>query len=210
MTHSQSHTAEIQDSVRPESSKNMTELVTSQRDAGPKDITEIPSALGFISFGSLLMPTIEGVIVRGEISDTTGQVVSVSFEHDGSSLQVSAFAAPKSEEMWPEVYAQIKASVTGSGGSVTEGNGGFGGQLDVSVPTPDGTKEMRFIGVDGPRWFLRGVITGKALTDSTATANMEEIFRSLVVDRGNIPLPPREALPLKLPDGTFAPPKFDL
>jgi hypothetical protein len=112
--------------------------------------------------------------------------------------------------MWPDVYAQIKASINASGGSVTEGNGGFGGHLDVSVPTPDGNKEMRFIGVDGPRWFLRGVITGKALSDAAAAANMEDIFRSLVVDRGNIPLPPREALPLKLPDGTFAPPKFDL
>ena len=200
----------IQDLVQPESNKQMTEQLTSQRDAGPKDVSEIPSTLGYISFGSLLMPTIEGVIVRGEISDVSGQVVSVSFEHDGSSLQVSPFAAPKSEEMWPEVYSQIKASIIASGGSVTEGNGAFGRQLDVRVPTPDGDKEMRFIGVDGPRWFLRGVISGMALTKPEAAANMEAIFRSLVVDRGNIPLPPREALPLTLPDGTYAPPKFDL
>ncbi|MEO0313110.1 MAG: hypothetical protein RL140_340 [Actinomycetota bacterium] len=188
----------------------MTEQISSQRVAGPKDITEIPSTLGYISFGSLLMPTIEGVTVRGEVSDSTGQVVSVSFEHDGSSLQVSAFAASKSEEMWPDVSTQIKASIETSGGSVVEGNGGFGRQLDVRVATPDGQKEMRFIGVDGPRWFLRGVISGAALTNQTAAQNMEDIFRSLVVDRGNVPLPPREALPLKLPDGTFAPPKFDI
>lgn len=188
----------------------MTDLVTSQRDAGPKDITEIPSTLGFISFGSLLMPTIEGVTVRGEVSESTGQVVSVSFEFEGSVLQVSAFAAPKSEEMWPEVFSQIKSSIESSGGTVSETSGGFGAQLDISVPTPDGPKEMRFIGVDGPRWFLRGAVTGSALSNSAAAANMEDIFRSLVVDRGNIPLPPREALPLKLPDGTFAPPKFDL
>lgn len=195
---------------RPELSKRMSELITSQRDSGPKDINELPSTLGFISFGSLLMPTIEGVIVRGELSEVTGQVVSVSFEHEGSSLQVSPFAAPKSEEMWPEVYSQIKSSIETSGGSFVEGNGGFGRQLDVTVPTPDGVKAMRFIGVDGPRWFLRGVITGNALSDPAAAANMEDIFRALVVDRGNIPLPPREALPLKLPEGTYAPPKFDL
>lgn len=210
MTRYLSRTAVTLGLVRPELSKQMSELITSQRETGPKDISEIPSALGYISFGSLLMPTIEGVIVRGEISESTGQVVSVSFEHDGSTLQVSAFAAPKSEEMWPEVYSQIKSSIETSGGSITEGNGGFGRQLDVTVPTPDGTKSMRFIGVDGPRWFLRGVITGNALTDPAATANMEDIFRALVIDRGNVPLPPREALPLKLPDGTYAPPKFDL
>jgi hypothetical protein len=39
---------------------------------------------------------------------------------------------------------------------------------------------------------------------------MEDIFRSLVIDRGNSPMPPREPLPLKVPDGNFVPPKFEL
>lgn len=188
----------------------MGDQTNSFRELGPKDVSEIPSTLGYISFGSLLMPTIEGVVVRGEINESTGQVVSVSFEHEGSTLQVSPFASAKSEEMWPEVYEQIKSSIESSGGTFLENEGIFGRQLDINVPTPNGNKEMRFIGVDGPRWFLRGVISGEALTNPAASKNMEDIFKVLVVDRGNIPLPPREALPLRLPDGTFAPPKFDI
>ncbi len=42
----------------------------------------------------------------------------------------------------------------------------------------------RFIGVDGPRWFLRGVIAGEAAVDPGAAAQVEDLFRSIVVVRG--------------------------
>ena len=164
----------------------------SQVLTGPHDVSEVGSTLGFISFGSILMPTIEGVSVRVEVDENTGDVVAVSFEHDGSVLQVSAFAASKSDQLWEEIYLQLIETITTTGGEVSE------------------TRDLRFIGFNGPRWFLRGAITGVALTDPAAALNMEDIFRSLVIDRGNSPLPPREPLPLRVPDGTFVPPKSGL
>lgn len=178
--------------------------------SGPQDVSEVGSTLGYLSFGSILMPTIEGVSVRVEVDENTGQVVAVSFEHQGSVLQVSAFAAAKSDELWDEIYAQLIETVTTTGGKITETIGGFGKQLEATLVTPSETRELRFIGFDGPRWFLRGAITGPALTDDNAAQNMEDIFRSLVIDRGTAPLPPREPLPLKVPDGNFVPPKFGL
>ena len=69
--------------------------------------------------------------------------------------------------------------------------------------TPDGQRGeriARFVGVDGPRWFLRGVISGAAvLGDDKAAASVEEVFRTVVVDRGDDPRPPRELLPMTLP-----------
>ena len=187
----------------------MSESTTSNL-TGPLDVSEVSSTLGFLSFGSILMPTIEGVSVRVEVDESTGGVVAVSFEHDGSVLQVSVFAAAKSEELWPEIYAQLIETVTTSGGTVSESIGGFGRQLEAKLVTPEGTRELRFIGFDGPRWFLRGAITGPALTDPNASMNMEDIFRALVIDRGVDPLPPREPLPLRVPEGNFVPPKFGL
>ena len=178
--------------------------------SGPQDVSEVGSTLGFLSFGSILMPTIEGVSVRVEVDENTGQVVAVSFEHQGSVLQVSAFAAAKSDELWDEIYSQLIETVTTTGGKITETVGGFGKQLEATLVTPNETRELRFIGFDGPRWFLRGAITGPALTDENAAQNMEDIFRSLVIERGNSPLPPREPLPLKVPDGNFVPPKFGI
>ncbi len=61
------------------------------------------------------------------------------------------------------------------------------------------TRDARFIGVDGPRWFLRGVITGRAVTDPEAAAAVEDLFRSVVVVRGSSPMPPRDLIPLKMP-----------
>ena len=187
----------------------MSELV-SQSVSGPHDVSEVGSTLGYLSFGSILMPTIEGVSVRVEVDENTGQVVAVSFEHQGSVLQVSAFAAAKSDELWPEIYGQLIETVTSTGGAITETVGSFGKQLEAKLVTPAETRELRFIGFDGPRWFLRGAITGLALTDENAAQNMEDIFRSLVIDRGNSPLPPREPLPLRVPEGNFVPPKFGL
>jgi len=60
-------------------------------------------------------------------------------------------------------------------------------------------RATRFIGVDGPRWFLRGMISGPAAESAEAAAPLEEIFRGIVVVRGTEPMPVREQLPLVLP-----------
>lgn len=177
---------------------------------GPHDSTEVPTTLGYLSFGSILMPAIEGVSVRVEVDETNNNIVAVSFEHQGSVLQVSAFAATKSEELWPEIYEQLLGTIRAGGGSAVETLGGLGKQIDAVLVDQNGNRQIRFIGFDGPRWFLRGAISGPALVDANAALNMEDIFRSLVIDRGNFPLPPREPLPLKVPDGNFVPPKSGL
>lgn len=156
------------------------------------------------------MPTIEGVSVRAEVDESTNSIVAVSFEHNESVLQVSVFSAAKSEELWPEIYQQLLETISATGGKVSESIGGFGKQLEAVVVANGVTRDVRFIGFDGPRWFLRGAITGPALVDANAAMNMEDIFRSLVIDRGSLPLPPREPLPLKVPDGNFVPPKFGI
>ena len=56
----------------------------------------------------------------------------------------------------------------------------------------------RFIGVDGPRWFLRGVIAGEAAVDPAAAAQVEDLFRSIVVVRDH-PMPRATLIPLRMP-----------
>lgn len=67
-----------------------------------------------------------------------------------------------------------------------------------------GKRPARFLGVDGPRWFLRGVITGQALVDKNAAALIEQYFSEVVVVRGDDPRPPSELLALTMP-GQSAP-----
>jgi hypothetical protein len=60
-------------------------------------------------------------------------------------------------------------------------------------------RPARFLGVDGPRWFLRAMITGPAAADPEAAAVLEDVFRDIIVVRGHEPMPVREQLPLALP-----------
>jgi hypothetical protein len=60
--------------------------------------------------------------------------------------------------------------------------------------------------VDGPRWFLRGVLSGRAAIDEEAAGPLLEVFGALVVVRGVEPMAPRELLPLRLPTDPRAEP----
>ena len=82
--------------------------------------------------------------------------------------------------------------------------GALGTELRTRMPSagPDGRTVFApavFVGVDGPRWFLRGVLSGRAAIDEASAAPLLDIFRAAVVVRGTEPMAPRELLPLTLP-----------
>jgi len=143
--------------------------------------------------------------MRLEVEKTSNRVVAVTLEYQGSSIQVQPFAAPRSTGLWLGIRQQIADQVQKQGGRAQLLEGDCGPELvaDVPVQSQQGysTRTVRFVGVDGPRWFLRGVISGLAATDETAAVTMYEVFRSIVVVRGSTPMPPRELLPLNVPQG---------
>ena len=53
-----------------------------------------------------------------------------------------------------------------------------------------GMRLVRFVGVDGPRWFLRGLFTGPAADGGEQAELLEEVLRDVVVVRGEHPVPP--------------------
>ncbi len=181
--------------------------------AGPFDVAEAQNVTPFVEFGGLRVPARADLTLRVEVEDATGHVIAVSIDLGGSSLQVQAFAAPRSEGLWHTLRAELEQSVISQGGEVERRVGSLGQELLAKVPTLDanggrnGTRLARFVGVDGPRWFLRGVIAGAAINDPRAAAEIDDLFRSLIVVRDNTPLPPRDLLPLRMPGGTIAPPR---
>ena len=60
---------------------------------------------------------------------------------------------------------------------------------------------FRIVGVDGPRWMLRGIFSGKAVTDSdhAETKALNQLFSNIVVERGEDPLAPRDLIPMHPP-----------
>jgi len=171
---------------------------------GPFDESEANPVRPYIDLGGLKVLPREGLNLRLEVEDKSKRIVAIGLDYAGSTLQVQPFAAPRSTGLWGETREQIREQVRQQGGRVEERGGPFGPELLAEVPTADaaGSTSMRlarFIGVDGPRWFLRGVIGGAAASDPAAAEQVEDLFRSLVVVRGGNPMPPRDLIPLKMP-----------
>lgn len=185
--------------------------VDPRRANGPFDESEIDSGEGYVDLGALRIKPREGLQLRLEVEERTQRVVAVTLDLEGSSLQLQAFAAPRSEGLWDDIREQIASSVSSQGGTVDEVQGTFGAEMIARVPvqSPDGTRGFRiarFVGVDGPRWFLRGVFGGAAAHEGGAVAELEALFRDVVVVRGEQPLPPRDLLQLRLPKDAAAAP----
>jgi hypothetical protein len=58
---------------------------------------------------------------------------------------------------------------------------------------------VRFVGVDGPRWFVRGLFSGAAARETAAAAPLEAVLRACVVVRGSDPMAPGDPLGLHVP-----------
>jgi Protein of unknown function (DUF3710) len=202
-----------QEAVAPEAvvdgttSAGDTAKTAGRAATGPYDVSEIEGQDGYVDLGALLIAPREGLQLRLEVEEASQRVVAVTMDLEGSSLQLQAFAAPRSEGLWDEIREQIGQSVGSQGGQVEEIEGGFGTELVAKLPAggadgSQGYRVARFIGVDGPRWFLRGVFGGEAALDRDAAAPLEGLFRQIVVVRGENPMPPRDLLQLRLPKDT--------
>lgn len=173
---------------------------------GPFDVTERPGLDGYIDLGSLRVPVVKDLKLRLDVEETTQRIIGATLTLGRSSLQAQAFAAPRTGGLWDEIRAEIRQSVAGTEkAEVGERQGPFGTEVLARIPAamPDGSpgwRVARFVGVDGPRWFLRGVIGGEAAFKEDAAGAIEDVFSRIVVHRGEDPHPPRELLPLTPPE----------
>jgi Protein of unknown function (DUF3710) len=164
---------------------------------GPYDIANAPAGVDRIDLGSLKIPAVEGVEVRVQASQD-GAVQQVVLVHGGSALQLVVLAAPRTDKIWNEVRAEIRASLA-EAQSVQEVRGPYGLELRARVRGPEGPVDLRFIGVDRPRWMVQALFQGPAATDAEAAAPLFACLDGLVVERGREAMPVREPLPLRLP-----------
>jgi hypothetical protein len=177
---------------------------------GPWDEADAPQDdVPRIDLGALRLPALPGMDLRVELN-AQQRVIAATLRAGESFLQVSVFAAPRAGGIWDSVRQDLATSASGQGGSLREVDGPFGAELaGTIVATPPAQpgqaapqpvrRPARFLGVDGPRWFLRGMISGPAAAGAEAAGALEDAFRAIVVVRGSEPMPVREQLPLTLP-----------
>jgi hypothetical protein len=172
---------------------------------GPLDRGSVADDTDYLNLGSIWLRGQQGMELRLELNEQEQQIVGVTAVVGESAVQLQAFAAPRTEGVWVEIRNEIAKSITDAGGTAEVQTGEFGEELLTRMPQngPDGRTVFmpaRFVGVDGPRWFLRAVVSGRAAIEPGAAGPIHEVIRTAVVDRGPDAMPPRELLPLRLPD----------
>ncbi len=197
------------------------------REDGPWDDSEIDleeflatTDVPRIDLGSLILTGTEGMDVQLQVSEETQQIVSAMMllgeqvEVDGeihelgSALEVAAFAAPRSGGFWAEVREELIEGAEQAGGNAGLVEGPFGVEVRrlLLVDTPEGEQgyqPSRMWVAEGPRWILRGIVYGHAALEGVPGGHAErvvDLFRQIVVRRGDEPMAPGDLLALTLPE----------
>lgn len=179
---------EVRERPEPEPTKGPYD----ERDAPEDDVPRV-------DLGALRLPVIGELEVRLDVDDAQ-QVTGVTLAGPDGHMQLGVYAAPRSEGIWDEVRAEIAESIHAQHGAAKDDREGtFGVELIGKAPGDGGLVPVRFIGIDGPRWFVRAMLVGPMATDADKAAPFEQTLHQLVVVRGDEPLPAREAVPLRLP-----------
>jgi len=169
-------------------------------ERGPWDVNDenVPDYDEYLDMGSYYLPFLQGIELRVKANRATQQVLGTTITYGSSSVEIEAFAAPKTLGLWDDV----RADLIDANRAAKETEGVFGTELELPVVVKGGRKvTTRIVGIDGPRWMLRGIFSGKAATDpdSDETKALNRFFADIVVERGEEPLAPRDLIPMHPP-----------
>lgn len=165
-------------------------------EGGPYDEAEAPDDdVERLDLGSVRLPVPENSQLQVEV-DPEGPVRAVHLLTPSGRLTVSAFAAPRSGDLWHEVRDELVRQLRSDGAEVRSENGVWGEELLADT----GKAVLRFVGVDGPRWLLRGVAASQADDADACSKLLYAVIDETVVVRGQDPMPVRSPLPIELPD----------
>lgn len=185
--------------------EEIAEVEATPVETGPVDASELAPDATYLDLGSLLLtPPTEGLDLRLQVEEDSGEVVSVLLVGDEGVLELRAFASSRGGDLWDTARAEIAADTVRRGGTAKEQDGPFGPELYCEVPVtgPDDqpvVQPSRVLGWTGPRWFLRATLAGRPAFDAEYAAQFEAAFRSTAVRRGAEAMAPGEALALRLP-----------
>ena len=168
-------------------------------ERGPYDRRHAPEGVTRLDLGSLQIPAVEGVEVRVQASPE-GAIEHVVLVSGAGAVEFGVFAAPRSEGIWDEVRAEMVRDMAAANIAVREVDGIYGTELTARLPDPQGQMvDVRYVGVDGPRWFVKATFQGPVAVDPAQAPALGECLAGLVVVRDEEPRPVREPLPMRLP-----------
>lgn len=165
--------------------------------SGPYDISDPDVPEGkYLDLGALKILGKPGLSMRLTPSPDAKNVLDLAFNYGSSSLQLTLLASPRRVKFWQELKEDILSSQKGS----RQEEGTFGEEVYFTTKVREGVEiPTRIVGVDGPRWMLRGIFAGPAAEGGEEKDFLDDFFSTVVADRGTEPLAPGDPVPLIFP-----------
>lgn len=158
----------------------------------------------WLDFESLKIPIVDGIGIS-VTRDDNQNITNVILESDSGNLEVTVFAANPGHSLWEEICSEMRAALFAEGLPTQELDGEAGTELLTRRRDAHGVTPLRFVGIDGPGWMIRGVYMGRAAVDTVQAAGLANCLRKAIVRRSNPSLPERSPLSLTMPPGTEQP-----
>jgi len=157
-----------------------------------------------LDLGALKVPSLDGLEIRLIIEQETMRGTIVEFIYGSSMANVQVFARAKDELLWPQTRDGLVTGLREQGVASEVTIGRFGSEVKCTMPAVDFDgnnilQSVRFIGIDGDRWFLRIAISGSATFDAQELAAFDELIAGFEVVRGDEAMSPGEPLEFRPP-----------
>jgi hypothetical protein len=174
---------------------------------GPFDIEDFDdpavATVGRHDLGAVLIPENEAAELAVEVNQQ-GQPTMAWMVTSNGRYNVTAYAAPKAGSLWREVVTEVADSLRKESAEVSIQDGPWGREVVGHMTNGPEPVVMRFIGVDGYRWMVRGAAVGSPDNAEAIARDLRNALSDTVVRRGDAPQPVRNMLPLQLSDALIA------
>jgi hypothetical protein len=159
----------------------------------------LPASEDLLDLGAVKIPMLEGLEITINIDQETMRGVSVAITYGTSMADVQIFARAKDELLWPQTRDDLVAGLSEQGVASVVAIGRFGSEVQCTMPVIDFEgnnvlQSVRFIGIDGDRWFMRIAVSGAATVVETEIAAFDELINGFEVVRGDDAMSPGEPL----------------
>ncbi|MET0450434.1 MAG: DUF3710 domain-containing protein [Mycobacterium sp.] len=174
---------------------------------GPFDIEDFDepevALQGRHDLGAVLIPENEAAELAVEVNPQGMPTMAWMVTSNGR-YNVTAYAAPKTGGLWREVVTEVAESLRSQSAEVNIEDGPWGREVVGLMTNGPEPVVMRFVGVDGYRWMVRGAAVGSPENATAIARDLRNALADTVVRRGDTPQPVRNMLPLQLSESLIA------
>lgn len=174
---------------------------------GPFDIEDFDdpdvALQGRHDLGAVLIPENETAELAVEVNQQGVPTMAWMVTSNGR-YNITAYAAPKSGKLWREVVTEVTESLRKEAAEVRIEDGPWGREVVGLMTGGPEPVVMRFVGVDGYRWMIRGAAVGTPDQAEAIAQDLRNALSDSVVRRGDTPQAVRNMLPLQLSESLVA------